>query len=205
MSILFPAAQKAPIDPVCQLLNSLHGAGRENFTAGQPWESCLCALALALNPRLRAEQVLEALPWRSVSLDEGVALNVFAHLGYLARPVRANLHDIDPRLLPCLFVSARSEPIVLLKEEGERLILYRKGGVISLPKERAPNSEGTAWIIERFDERPIYFQIHPRWHGAKLVSCTPWPLSCNVRTNFAHRPGTESHRAGNTALHHVGI
>jgi hypothetical protein len=69
------------------MMGVLQQSGRGNFVEKNQWESSLCALLLALEPRCRTYRLLEALPYDSGKMTQQSTLNTFAHLGYFARPV----------------------------------------------------------------------------------------------------------------------
>ena len=108
--------QSQPADPVSQIMTLLQNTGHETFTTSHRWESALCALLLALEPRCKTYRLMESLPYHKKQLDKIDMLNSFAHLGYYARPVTTKLADLDERLLPCLFITQNNNPVVILEK-----------------------------------------------------------------------------------------
>jgi ABC-type bacteriocin/lantibiotic exporter with double-glycine peptidase domain len=90
-----------------------------------PWEACLAALVLAFDPGCKPRRLLEALPARK-NMDQVAFMNTMANLGYFTNEIDMALKDVEPRLLPCLFVQKGQEnaPCVLLSREAESFTLY---------------------------------------------------------------------------------
>lgn len=113
------------------------------------WRSCLCMLVPALDPRCKTFKVIDALPQEVARFDRIDFLNTMTNLGYFARSERLNLCDIDPRLMPCLFIpdDTQEAPCVLVAEggvyDGERKQFF------SFPQEAI---SGEAWFFTRFNE-----------------------------------------------------
>ncbi|MDV7340303.1 ATP-binding cassette domain-containing protein [Terasakiella sp. A23] len=66
--------------------------------------ACLEVLLLSLSWRGQERNIAEAMPHFADELDLTGFRNVMANLQYSSRPERIELHKIDPRLMPCLFV-----------------------------------------------------------------------------------------------------
>ena len=66
--------------------------------------ACLEILLLSLSWRGQQRNIAEAMPHFADELDLTGFRNVMANLQYSSRPERIELHKIDPRLMPCLFV-----------------------------------------------------------------------------------------------------
>lgn len=69
-----------------------------------PLAKCMCALFLALDPAMEISKVMDALPRRGAPVDTLDILNAMANAGYESRQAKVRIGEIDPRLLPCLFV-----------------------------------------------------------------------------------------------------
>lgn len=139
--------------PIWSMMNLLESSGRKNFTHGGLWEKCLCALIMTLKPRCNVRQIMESLPHDNRILDEADTLNAMANLGYFARPITCMIADIDRRLLPCLFITEKGMPcIVLGQNEKEDLKFYDPASLIVT--EVPPESSGTgkAWFFHSYDE-----------------------------------------------------
>lgn len=150
---LLAASQQGLSDPVSGAMALLKKAGYDSFDGGNPWEACLCALVLALEPQCKIYRLIESLPYQNHPLDRTDALNIFARLGYVAHPVRLRMKEADQRLFPFLFVPQNAAPIVVLERSDNNLKLYKNARAETVPLDAAEaDAEGTAWIFKRYDE-----------------------------------------------------
>ncbi|WP_084148948.1 peptidase domain-containing ABC transporter [Terasakiella pusilla] len=92
-SILTPTADSIKKSPLLANLREI-----SDFAA------CLEILLLALSWRGQERNIAEAMPHFADELDLTGFRNVMANLQFSSRPERMDLHKIDPRLMPCLFV-----------------------------------------------------------------------------------------------------
>ncbi len=122
---------------------------------------CLCTLLLVLDPTMEIARVIEALPRRSETVDALDIVNALANVGYDSKPARLRPCDIDPRLLPCLFVSGGTEEtadaFVLLEgpelASDERLEVFdgRQGRIRRLTDDDSlMQTFGTAYFCQKF-------------------------------------------------------
>jgi ATP-binding cassette subfamily C protein LapB len=93
-----------------------HGEGDTAFA------KCLCALLMQFEPTIEFAKVVDSIPRRSGRFDAIDLVNTMANFGYDSRKLRLRARDIDPRLLPCLFVigdptSESSQVNVILGKE----------------------------------------------------------------------------------------
>lgn len=139
-------------DPVRDMMEIMRRAGRPSFQPHLSWETCLCALVMALEPHCKTYRLLEALPYHTHPLDESAVMNAMAHLGYFARSAAMNLHEIDARLIPCLFVPKRGKPAVILSDKNGALGFYKNGRILNVKRARLAGHPGKIWMFERFDE-----------------------------------------------------
>lgn len=102
--ILAPPVQSAP-KPLPPSTTPHHA----NFMA-------LFELLSALNQDEHLDRIAEALPYAPESLELVDILNTMARLGFRGRPIKLRARDIDPRLLPCLFVAHRTGRITAITE-----------------------------------------------------------------------------------------
>ncbi len=144
--------QSQSFDPVSQIMALLQSTGHKTFTASHRWESALCALLLALEPRCKTYRLMESLPYHRQQLDKIDVLNSFAHLGYYARPVTTKLENLDERLLPCLFITQKRNPVVILEKKDGYFKIHQSGQVKKIPVSVISSEDGEAWIFDRFEE-----------------------------------------------------
>ncbi len=78
--------------------------------------NCVLPLLEALNWRGDPRHVAEALPHFINNIDITAFRNIMATLHYESRPVKITLREIDPRLMPCIF----------LPEDGGALVLFSR-------------------------------------------------------------------------------
>ncbi len=129
-----------------------HGIG--GFSAVTDLARCLLPLLQALKWRGIPRHVAEALPHFADTLDIDGFLHTMAHLNYGSSSERLCLRDLDPRLLPCLFVpdreparvvteiranpdSGRTEALVYMGSTGETVTRFLDEA----------NIEGSAWFF----------------------------------------------------------
>ncbi len=139
-------------DPISDMMTVISGAGYTNFQKSNRWESALCAMVLALEPHCKTYRLLEALPNRHRLFEPMDVLNCFANLGYFSRSADSMVCDVDVRLYPCLFITQGDEPIVLLEDAGDAIILYRDGTVQEISRRSLKQVSGKLWVFDRFDE-----------------------------------------------------
>ncbi len=113
MGALIPSsAQKQRHDRLEQILQS---GELGEFRAISDIAACLMPLLSALGWHGNPRQLAEALPHFADSLDIVDLRNVLANLNYVTRPAELSFQDLDPRLLPCLFVPHQGAAMVVLE------------------------------------------------------------------------------------------
>lgn len=142
----------APRDPVADMMSVLYQTGHADHETGSPWENCLCAALLTLEPSCKTYRLLESMPYGKHGLDETGLLNTLAHLGYFARHTRQALRDIDPRLLPALFIDNNGRPSVVIEKSDETARLYMDSGIVTVNMAKGGSTMGTCWFFEKYDE-----------------------------------------------------
>lgn len=130
------------------------------FVARSDLASCLVPLLQALNWLGNPRHVAEALPHFAEDLDITGLRNTMANLNYASRPARVRLKQIDPRLLPCLFLPDRGAAMVVTMIDGKTIVAYDGGTRSEGPVKRA-NRKGTVYFftpVEPEDTRQIQQQ-----------------------------------------------
>ncbi|HTH17632.1 MAG TPA: ABC transporter transmembrane domain-containing protein, partial [Magnetospirillum sp.] len=143
------------------------------FSAASDLAACLLPLLKSLGWKGDPRNVAEALPHFANDLDLTGLRNVMANLNYSSRPVRVRVEEIDPRLLPCLFLPDQSNALVIksnrdgeieifdsavgesrqLEDNGLRGTAYFFTPVVD------PGPSRTGWfrtVLDRF--RPLFWQ-----------------------------------------------
>ncbi len=115
-------------------------------------------LSLCLIPLLRAmgwqgdpRHIAESLPHFTDNLDLTGFRNVLARLFYQTRAIPLRLDEIDPRLIPCLFLPGDGEAVVLLSRDAEGIHAFDGGRGIytDIP---VGSRRGTAIFCKRVDK-----------------------------------------------------
>jgi ATP-binding cassette subfamily C protein LapB len=83
------------------------------FTAASDLAACLLPLLKALGWKGDPRNVAESLPHFANDLDLTGLRNVMANLNYSSRPARVTVEEIDPRLLPCLFLPDQGHALIV--------------------------------------------------------------------------------------------
>lgn len=144
-------------DPIESMIDTMRHAGIDAFQDPQKWETCLCAAALALEPKCKTYRFMESLPQGRERYTEKDMIDALAHLGYFSRPIETDISGIDLRLLPALFLASGHEPMILISEDDGRIKTYRNGNVLYLEKNQLPRGNGKAYLFERYDQsRPAF-------------------------------------------------
>jgi ATP-binding cassette subfamily C protein/ATP-binding cassette subfamily C protein LapB len=83
------------------------------FSAASDLAACLLPLLKSLGWKGDPRNVAEALPHFANDLDLTGLRNVMATLNYSSRPERVMIEEIDPRLLPCLFLPDKQHALIV--------------------------------------------------------------------------------------------
>lgn len=144
-------------NPIWNMMNLLEKSGHKNFVENGLWEKCLCALIMTLRPKCTVRQILESLPHNSNKTEnimvEADTLNVMAHLGYFARSITSTINEIDRRLLPCLFITKKGKPFIVLGETSKEHLKFYDPDSLTVT-EVPPESDGAGriWFFQPYDE-----------------------------------------------------
>ncbi|CAA7616063.1 peptidase domain-containing ABC transporter [Magnetospirillum sp. UT-4] len=175
MSLLGPvsAQPRASAQAIEQYEAQMARHALGGFSAASDLAACLLPLLKALKWKGDPRHVAESLPHFADELDLTGLRNVMAHLNYSSRPVRVEVIDIDPRLLPCLFLPDDG-PALVLKSLSDNILDVFDSAVGVSRKITDPDLKGTAFfftplsdtgpsrvgwfrtVIERF--RPLFWQ-----------------------------------------------
>jgi ABC-type bacteriocin/lantibiotic exporter with double-glycine peptidase domain len=135
------------------MLQKLQQAGRRHFHQQSPWEVCLCALILAKEPQCPINRIIESLPHGDAEIDEADILNTMAHLGYVCHHADADLHNIDLRLLPAIFIPEKGIPFLVLgRDEHDKLCFYDPISQLISHVPPCLTKGGVAWFFQPYEE-----------------------------------------------------
>ena len=115
------------------------------FHAKTDAAACLLPLLQALDWRGEVNHVAESLPHFADALTWGGLRNVLANLNYVTRPVRLVLEELDPRLIPCLFVANGGPVCVVTARDGARFEVFN--GATRDSETLTGEVKGTAYVL----------------------------------------------------------
>ncbi|MCW5699495.1 MAG: hypothetical protein KIT00_06620, partial [Rhodospirillales bacterium] len=107
---------------------------------------CLQPLLRALHWHGHVRHVADALPHFIDELDITYFRNAMARLQYSSRPLRCRLDQLDPRLMPCLFVPDDRAAVVAITAENGSLLAF-DAAVENYCEMDVPNWKGTAYLF----------------------------------------------------------
>ncbi len=164
-------AHGTAIEQAERLTNAL--AQGDSEASLSSWGACLTPILSALNWRGEPRHIAESLPHFASSLDLEELRAVLARLGYVTRPLTISAASLDPRLLPCLFVTRRDLPLVLLGRDGIRLRAF-DGTARQVREFDAREIRGTAYVIETREREPANKpRDNSNWFGEILRRFRP--------------------------------
>lgn len=140
------------LEPVERMIKTMQQSGVRAFENCDDWESALCALVLALEPRCKTYRFLEALPFGRDKYSESDVLNALARLGYFSRQIPIKINDIDTRLFPSLFIQKDGTPVILIAQEENRIKVFKNHNISYLYQDQVSDAKGRAIVFERYDE-----------------------------------------------------
>ncbi len=142
---LAPAEQPAPREPI---VAALRGQRMDAFAEVSPFAACLMPLLTAAGWRGTLRQVADALPHSADGFDLIDLRNTLATLGYDTIPRKTRADAIDPRLLPCLFVTGDGAPQVIVRRRGDELLVF-DGADSRMEWMAAAGGPGTAYLMSQ--------------------------------------------------------
>ncbi|NGZ06923.1 MAG: peptidase domain-containing ABC transporter [Magnetococcales bacterium] len=122
----------------------------EEFARLSDFGACLVPLLHAVGYRGDLRHVAEALPHFAESLDLTGLRNVMANLTFQSHELRLGLGEIDPRLLPCLFVPDQRGAMVVYEHMDDMLLIFdgATGQIGRIPR---IDLVGSAFFFKTFD------------------------------------------------------
>lgn len=165
--------------------------GRADYS-GDLLECCFMQLVVMLEPGICARDVQECLP-EIETFDEIAFVNAMANLGYYSTTLRVAAFDIDPRLLPCLYIPRSGSPRIIASsrvEAGHRyLSVYDADTKQVIELEATPellSERGSAYFFRKQNAsdvdaaRQIAADTGYSWFRQMLSRFAPvfWQLAC---------------------------
>lgn len=143
---MISAQPKASAQAIEQYQQHLAQNALGGFTAASDLAACLLPLLKALGWKGDPRNVAEALPHFANDLDLTGLRNVMATLNYSSRPERVTVDEIDPRLLPCLFLPDRDHALVVKSNrDGHIEVFDSAAGEVRVLED--PHVRGTAYFF----------------------------------------------------------
>ena len=129
-----------------------HGDG-ETLDKGSDYARCLKPLLSALGWRGRAQHLIEILPHCAGSIDLQDLRNILANANYQSRPVKMRMIELDARLMPCLFITSKGRPLLVMGRQGTTFHAYDPVCDQHYDSMEAIPRRGVAYIFERAVDR----------------------------------------------------
>ena len=135
---------------------------RFHYDVGTPFTACLSPLLDALGWRGSLFHVYEAMPHMTSELDLSDFMNIMANLKFGSRSMDMRLDRVDSRIAPCLFVDKREVPHVIVKSDGDRLLMF-DGEKHEFVQRRASRESGTMYLFSQGDSSGV--TLHQKQKG----------------------------------------
>ncbi|MBF0146568.1 MAG: ATP-binding cassette domain-containing protein [Magnetococcales bacterium] len=121
-------------------MNAPRPSASSGFQPASDFAFCLIPMLDALGWRGAHQQLSEALPYQPDAMGYADFMNVMANLKFEGRSEKTRLSDLDPRLLPCLFIPEHPDrhTLVLLKSGSRELLVFDGGTGVFAQVERSP-------------------------------------------------------------------
>lgn len=136
-----------------RFVRSLAHGDTENLGELSDYARCLKPLMSALGWRGQTQHLIEILPHCADKIDLLDLRNILANANYQSRPIKTSLMELDARLMPCLFVTAKGDPWLIMGRDGETFQIYDPMSDRHLETKDVPKKRGIAYIFERVAER----------------------------------------------------
>ncbi len=107
-----------------RFVRALAQGDSETLREGSAYARCLTPLLHALGWRGDTRHLFEILPHCARDIGLTDLRNILATVEYRSRALRTRMINLDPRLLPCLFVRVGKDPILVLDRQGDVFTLY---------------------------------------------------------------------------------
>ena len=130
--------------PAFELRDHVAG-GVEEVLEASDFGACLVPLLAARGWSGARNGIAEALPHATSRMDLTDLRNTLSHLGLATKPLVCSLGRLDPRLLPCLFVTAQSIPLVVMGIGADGYLVF--DGAKRRTRSAEPALRGTAYPV----------------------------------------------------------
>jgi len=136
-----------------RFVRGLASGDDEALVTASPYARCLAPLLHALGWRGDTRHLIEILPHCAGNIDLNDLRNILATVDFSSRPLRTRMKDLDPRLLPCLFIRPDKTPLLILDRLDDRFKLYDTARDETIDDAPPQAGRGHAFIFERLGTR----------------------------------------------------
>ncbi len=136
-----------------RFVRALAQGDSETLREGSAYARCLKPLLHALGWRGDTRHLFEILPHCADDIGLADLRNILATVDYRSRPMRTRMRDLDPRLLPCLFVCHGRDPILVLDRQDDLFTFYDTAEGKAREATSPPLDIGQAFVFERLGVR----------------------------------------------------
>ncbi len=128
--------------------------------------ACIVPLLKALKWHGAKRHLKEAMPHISQVYTPAMICDVLAHLNYQHKEIEADLKLIDSRLLPCLFILENGSPMVVLRKQGDRVVVFsgERHAItqVDISDDRVSH-KGVLYIFHQVKEDSEEKALHESW------------------------------------------
>lgn len=121
----------------------------QHFPTPSDFALCLPALLAGLKWRGASRLVAESLPHLTNVLDLSGFRSIMANLGFSSESYKTRFQDIDPRLLPCLFVPEKSAAKVVVDHSLTEGFRFFDSEDVSMNSDTSFNEMGEAFVFSQ--------------------------------------------------------
>ena len=165
-----------------QMIETLRAGALKRFRVETDFARCVTPLLVFLGWKGDERRVAEALPHFADQLDLVGLRNTMANLNYRSNPLRRmSLADIDPRLMPCLFVPDNRAALVLRKRDPAGIHLFDSGDD-DFKVVDPENIEGTVYVFEQIEPVDLREQQRMGWVRSVVQRFRPLVFQAAVMT-----------------------
>lgn len=128
--------------------------GLGGFRAETDLGACFLPLLKALKWKGNPRHVAESMPHFADSMDLTAFRNSMSNLGYRSHGLRIKASDIDPRLMPCLFLPDKGPAFVVLGRDGDGagpVMEVFRSGTGGISRVKLSDVAGTAYVFQMLD------------------------------------------------------
>jgi ATP-binding cassette subfamily C protein/ATP-binding cassette subfamily C protein LapB len=161
------------------------------FRAKSDLAACLLPLLRGLKWMGNPRQITEALPHFADTLDITGLRNTMANLGYRSDRIRISAAEVDPRLMPALFLPDKGPAFVALEVKdmgGQPAMVVYRSGTESYATVKMPKVDGWAYVFTAIDAEEIaHANRQHGWFRATLGRFRPliWQMfATSLLTNL---------------------